>query len=217
MRPVGTTSFGRAVAAVTSSPIGMGPGKFHYADEPQEVDTVYLGAFRREVVQAVGGYDEVELQWAAEDQELNFRIRQAGGSIQLDPSITSWYFPRETPRALWRQYANYGVCKASTLKKHRTLPTWRPLAPAGMVAATAAWVVLCVLGRRPRWAPLPLIAYGAAAGAAALRFGRDPGVAPHRAFAVLAICHWGYGLGFWRGVWWILRGKPFQNRPSGHR
>src|SRR5205823_13479484 len=61
--------------------------------------------------------------------ELNYRLRRTGGRILLDPSIRSWYFPRETPRALVRQYFNYGVCKASTLAKHSTLPTWRPLAP----------------------------------------------------------------------------------------
>ena len=134
MRPVGTTSFGRAVAAVTSSPLGVGPGRFHYADEAGDVETVYLGTFDRRIVDEVGGYDETDLQWAAEDQELNYRLRLAGRRIHLDPSIRSWYFPRETPAALWRQYANYGMCKASTLKKHRTLPYWRPLAPALMVA-----------------------------------------------------------------------------------
>src|SRR2546421_3753389 len=126
MRPVGTTRFGRAVAAVTSSPLGVGPGKFHYARERLEVDTVYLGCWRRSTLETLGGYDETDLQWAAEDQELNYRLRRTGGRILLDPSIRSWYFPRETPRALVRQYFNYGVCKASTLAKHSTLPTWRP-------------------------------------------------------------------------------------------
>ncbi|MEI2699824.1 MAG: glycosyltransferase [Microthrixaceae bacterium] len=31
MRAVGKTDFGRAVAAVTSSPFGVGPGRFHYS------------------------------------------------------------------------------------------------------------------------------------------------------------------------------------------
>ena len=35
MRPLGTTPFGRAVAAVTTSPFGVGPGKFHYSDKLQ--------------------------------------------------------------------------------------------------------------------------------------------------------------------------------------
>lgn len=217
MRPVGTTNFGRAVAAVTSSPLGVGPGRFHYATEPQEVETVYLGTFRPESVTSVGGYDEHDLQWAAEDQELNYRLRQAGGRIWLDPAIRSVYFPRDNPRALWRQYHNYGMCKASTLKKHRTLPYWRPLAPAAMVAGAGGWAVVLLGRRRPGVAALPLLVYGAAAGTAALRASREPGVAPHRALGAFAICHWGYGIGFWAGVGRILRGKPFDSRPGGHR
>lgn len=214
MRPVGTTSFGRAVAAVTASPLGVGPGKFHYAEERAEVDTVYLGAWWRSTLLDLGGYDEVDLQWAAEDQELNFRLRQAGGRIVLDPGIRSWYFPRDNPKALWRQYANYGVAKASTLKKHRSLPTPRPLAPAFLVAATA---LLLVVGRRPSVRLAIPVTHAAALAVAAYRAADEPGVAPHRAFEAFEICHWGYGVGVWSGVLRIVRGRPFDNRPRGHR
>jgi GT2 family glycosyltransferase len=217
MRAVGTTSFGRAVAAVTSSPFGVGPGRFHYATEATDVETVYLGTFDRRIVDEVGGYDETELQWAAEDQELNFRLRTAGRRIRLDPSIRSWYFPRQTPGALWRQYVNYGLCKASTLKKHGTLPYWRPLAPAAMVAGAALWTTVALAARRPAVAAIPAVGYGAAAGVAAYRLSDGPGVAPHRAAAALAICHWGYGLGFWRGIGRIASGRPFDSRPVRRR
>jgi glycosyltransferase involved in cell wall biosynthesis len=213
MRAVGTTSFGRAVAAVTSSPFGVGPGKFHYSRKREEVDTVYLGCWRRETLEALGGYDESRLQWAAEDQELNLRLRQRGGRIVLDPVIRSSYFPRETPRALRRQYFNYGMAKASTLAKHRTLPTWRPLVPAALVAATVAGAVL---GRGAGRAAVPAIHALACAGAA-VKMSDNPGVAPHRAFAALQICHWSYGAGFWSGVVRILRGRRFVTRPGGHR
>lgn len=217
MRPVGTTAFGRAVAAVTSSPVGVGPGRFHYADTAEDVDTVYLGTYRREVVTEVGGYDEDELQWAAEDQELNFRLRRNGRRIRLDPSIRSQYFPRQSVRALWKQYFNYGMCKASTLKKHRTLPSWRPLAPAAMVAGAAGLGLVGVLGRRPVLAAAPVVAYATSAGIVALRLGDQPGVAPHRALGALSICHWAYGLGFWAGMARILTGRPFDTRPRNGR
>lgn len=214
MQAVGENRFARAVAAVTSSPFGIGSGKFHYAEGRHEVDTVYLGCWRRETLLEVGGYDEEHLQWAAEDQELNLRLRQRGGRLVLDSSIRSWYFPRSTPRALARQYANYGMAKASTLAKHGTLPTWRPLAPAAMVAAAA---VGAVAGRRPATRVAVPAAYGAAAGWAALRLARQPGVALHRAAAALAICHWSYGVGFWRGVGRWLTGGSWDTRPRGHR
>jgi GT2 family glycosyltransferase len=213
MRPVGTTNFGRAVAAVTSSPLGVGPGRFHYSRRREEVDTVYLGCWRRETLEEVGGWDESSLQWAAEDQELNFRIRKGGGRVLLDPSIRSWYFPRATVKSLWRQYANYGVAKASTLAKHRSLPSWRPLAPAALVAATLA---AFVFGRGPWRVALPAV-HAAVCGVAAVRMGEDPGVAPHRAFGALQVCHWSYGVGFWSGVRRIITGRGFVSRPSGHR
>lgn len=213
MRPVGTTNFGRAVAAVTSSPLGVGPGKFHYSEKREEVDTVYLGCWWRTTLEQLGGYDETSLQWAAEDQELNLRLRQQGGRIVLDPTIRSAYFPRDTLRALARQYRNYGVAKASTLAKHGTLPTWRPLAPAALVAAS---VLFAVMGRGPLRV-LPPVAHAAVVAAGALGVSRDQGVAPHRAFLAIETCHWTYGVGFWSGLWRWLRGRGFDTRPRGHR
>ncbi|HVV36705.1 MAG TPA: glycosyltransferase family 2 protein [Acidimicrobiales bacterium] len=213
MRAVGTSNFGRAVAAVTSSPLGVGPGRFHYSQRREEVDTVYLGCWKRATLLDLGGYDESRLQWAAEDQELNLRLREAGGTVMLDPDIHSWYFPRDTPRALARQYANYGMAKASTLGKHRTLPSWRPLAPAGLVAAT---VLGLVFGRRWWKVAVPL-AHTAVCAYGAVKTSDDPGVAPHRAFAAFELCHWAYGFGFWRGIGRLLSGRGFDTRPRGGR
>jgi succinoglycan biosynthesis protein ExoA len=213
MRAVGTTNFGRAVAAATSSRWGIGPGVFHYADRRIEADTVYLGCWWRTTLEELGGYDETTLQWAAEDQELNFRIRTAGGRVVVDPAIRSWYFPRETPRALARQYRNYGLAKASTLAKHGRLPTWRPLAPAALLlAAVAAFAA----GRGWKRLAIP-VGHGLVCAAMAVRLADDPGVAPHRVFAVFEICHWSYGVGFWAGMWRVVTGQGFDSRPAGHR
>jgi succinoglycan biosynthesis protein ExoA len=205
MQPIGTTSFGRAVAAVTTSKFGVGPGRFHYADSRCEVDTVYLGCWLRSTLEKAGGYDEDSLQWAAEDQELNLRLREAGGVVMLDPDIHSWYFPRSTAGGLARQYRNYGLAKASTLRKHGRLPSWRPVAPAVLVGASVA--ALCT--RRPAaWIAVPAL-HAAACATVAWRLSDDPGVAPQRAFAALEICHWSYGAGLWAGLARIVTGRPF--------
>jgi len=214
MVPIGTTRFGRAVAAVTSSPFGVGPGRFHYADVAQEVETVYLGCFRKSDVRAVGGYDDTNLQWAAEDQELNFRLRKAGGRIWLDPSIRSVYFPRQTPRALWRQYHNYGLCKASTLKKHRQLPYFRPMIPALMVIGSVAWIPLVLLLGAWWLFPAPFFMYAIGAAIVARKLSQqDPGVSWRNAVYAIVICHWSYGLGINRGFGRILFNRPFETRP----
>ena len=50
MRVEGETSFGKAVAVAMSSPLGIGGSQFHVGGEPGPARTVYLGAFRRDVL-----------------------------------------------------------------------------------------------------------------------------------------------------------------------
>ena len=217
MRPIGTNPFGCAVSAVTTSPLGVGPGRFHYSEKLEEVETVYLGIFGREFVIKVGGYDEKNLQWAAEDQELNYRIRKAGGKILLDPRITSTYFPRNNPRALARQYHNYGMCKASTLAKHKMLPYWRPMVPAIMVMSTLIWIIGAIFLGRTLLSALPLGLYAIAAIAIGLQMGKKQKCKPHLVAYALSICHWCYGFGFWRGVFRIVTLRKFDSKPKGGR
>lgn len=217
MRPIGTNPFGRAVAAVTTSPLGIGPGRFHYSKELEEVDTVYLGIFNQDFVKAVGGYDEKNLQWAAEDQELNFRIRRAGGRIFLDPDIKSTYFPRNTARSLARQYHNYGMCKASTLAKHKTLPHWRPLIPAAMVFGVFSWALGTIIFNRVWMLPIPFLVYPLMALLVGIRMSKERGVTPHRVAIAISICHWCYGTGLWRGFGRIISFRRFDSKPRGGR
>lgn len=214
MRPIGITRFGRAVAAVTSSPLGVGPGRFHYSNEREYVDTVYLGTFHKNSIVEIGGYDEVNLQWAAEDQELNYRLRKAGGMILLDPDIRSQYFPRQNPKSLQRQYFNYGLCKASTLKKHKTLPYWRPLVPAVMVLGSVVWVAGALWFHKWWLLPIPALTYSCAGAVFAAHLSRPIDVRFWDALRALSICHWAYGAGFLRGVLKICFFRPFENRPK---
>ena len=131
----------------------------------------------------------------------------------LDLSVRSAYFCRATPKALARQYRNYGLGKASTLAKHSGLPTVRPLAPAALVA-TAVALPFLPRGLR-RAAAAGIASWAALAGAEAARLGRGPGVAPHRAFAAIAICHWTYGVGFLQGLGRLVARRPFDARPRG--
>ncbi|HSK06672.1 MAG TPA: glycosyltransferase family 2 protein, partial [Acidimicrobiia bacterium] len=128
MYPVGRTRFGRAVAAAMKSPLTMGPGRFHHSVIREEVDTVYLGAMRREWFETLGGFRAFP-SGTSEDADLYFRWRRQGGKVFVDPSISSEYTPRDHPRALWRQYFRYGMGKAEMLWRNGAFPSWRPLAP----------------------------------------------------------------------------------------
>src|SRR5688572_5036229 len=58
MAAEGVTPFEQAVARAMRSWFGIGPARFHLGGEDGPVDTVYLGAFRRETLNRVGGYDD---------------------------------------------------------------------------------------------------------------------------------------------------------------
>ena len=198
MRPEGTTPFGKAVSRAMSSPLTIGAGRFHFATERAEVDTVYLGAFRHQDFLAVGGYRAFP-SGVAEDADLYFRWRQLGRKVILEPSIRSTYRPRESLRALLRQYLRYGQGKAEMLYANDRWPSWRPLGPLALVLGLMASGVAATVTPW-QW---PLVALMAAwllfLGAVAIPLGR---LAP-RVILVAAIMHVGYGLG---SVWGLLRG-----------
>lgn len=197
MRPEGIGRFGRAVAAAMRSPLTTGPGRFHQEDAAGEVDTVYLGAFRREDFLALGGFRAFP-SGSGEDADLYFRMRRGGRRVVLDPAIRSVYRPRERPGALFRQHLRYGWVKGEMLWVNGAFPSWRPLAPLGLIAGLVAGLGLGVAGS---WWPLLVLACGwlVLVGAVAARSPRLLGP------VVLAatLMHLGYGLGLW---WGLLRG-----------
>ena len=193
--PSARANFGRAVAAVTSSALGM-PGRFHYARTRIDTDHVYLGMWKRSTLLELGGFDARHFPWVGEDYELSYRIRCNGGRVVCDPAVRSDYTPRETPVALWRQYNRYGLAKASSLETHRALPSWRPVAPAALVAVT---IIGLFAGRTwRRRSAVPAI-HALGCGVIGHWVSRRESSDPLRAALVQEICHWSYGLGLWRG------------------
>lgn len=141
MRPVGEGGFQRGVATAMRSKWAIGPAPFHHGDEKREVDTVYLGAFRRADFLAAGGMRTFPSH-VAEDADLYFRWRRNGRTILMDPAIESHYRPRSTPGSLWRQFYRYGLGKADMLLVTGTLPSPRPLAPLALVTGLTGGIAL---------------------------------------------------------------------------
>ncbi|SNC71452.1 Glycosyl transferase family 2 [Kytococcus aerolatus] len=144
MHAVGRTAFERAVAVAMGSPLGVGGARFHTGGGEGPSDTVYLGCFRREWLDRVGGYDAHFDR--AQDWEMNWRIRQAGGVVWFTPDLRVTYRPRGSLRALARQYRDYGRWRRVVAAVHEGSINLRYLAPptalVGVVAGTvlgAAW------------------------------------------------------------------------------
>lgn len=127
MAAVGITTFEKSVAGAMRSPLGVGASRFHTGGTAGEVDTVYLGVFRREALIAIGGFDERFTR--AQDWELNFRLRSNGGTIYFDPRLHVTYRPRSTVKALAKQYFEYGRWRRVVSRRHKGTINYRYLAP----------------------------------------------------------------------------------------
>jgi glycosyltransferase involved in cell wall biosynthesis len=152
----GVTPFERAVAAAMTSRLGVGASRFHTGGAAGPADTVYLGVFRREWLDRLGGYDERFLR--AQDWELNHRIREAGGLVWFSPDLRVAYRPRATVRALARQYRDYGRWRRAVAREHPGTITVRYLAPPVAVAGSAAGALLGLVWRPALLAPAAYLA-----------------------------------------------------------
>ncbi len=143
MTPIGTTPFGKAVATATSTPFGIGDSKFHYSTLEEVVDSVYMGAWNKEVFYKIGLFDEELVR--NQDDEFNYRLRKFGGRIVLDPNIRSCYTTRSTPFSLWKQYYEYGLYKVRVLQKHPRQMSIRQFIPPLFVLGILASLWLLFL------------------------------------------------------------------------
>ena len=186
----------QAVAVAMRSPLGIGASRFHVGGEAGPADTVYLGVFRREWLQRVGGYDPAFTR--AQDWEMNHRIREAGGTVWFTPELTVTYRPRATLGALARQFYTTGQWRRQVARTHPGTLTLRYLAPPVATAAVAAGAVGGLVWR-PLWAlPLGYAASVTVGGAWTARHERPRVIA--RMPVVLAVMHLTWGAGFLRGT-----------------
>jgi len=199
MNAVGSNAFGKAVALATSTPFGIGGGRFHYSEKEEFVDTVYMGVWPRRVFEKIGLFDEELVR--DQDDEFNYRLRAAGGKILLSPDIKSEYTVRSAPSSLWKQYYQYGFWKVRVLQKHPRQMSPRQFAPPAFVLALfgSAFLALSpVLRTLSLVIPLLYLLANLSASlwTASKRGWRSLPLLP----IIFAILHLSYGLGFLVGL-----------------
>ncbi|MET1006120.1 MAG: glycosyltransferase family 2 protein [Propionibacteriaceae bacterium] len=201
----GETPFEQAVACAYSTKLGLGGSTFHLESSPPgPADTVFLGAFRKEAITAVGGFDES--MWRAQDWELNYRLRQAGQVIWFSPDLKVTYRPRSSLKALVSQMYETGKWRREVVRRHPETAGLRYLAPPVAVSGIAAGTAVGTLGSLTR-TPLLKVGYAAPLGYLALVLAGSL-AAPRwlspaaRAWLplVLAATHMAWGAGFLVGL-----------------
>jgi glycosyltransferase involved in cell wall biosynthesis len=180
----GRTAFQKAVAFGYNSRFGLGGGSFHVGGQSGPADTVYLGCFRKSIITELGLY---EAKWVrGQDWELNLRIRQAGHTVWFDPELKVGYYPRESIKALGRQFYSTGVWRGALTKQNPMESSFRYWIPPLLVAASLLQV--------PLWIYLlavALVSFGVSKLDLSSKFWL---------LAVLPTMHFCWGIGFWVGL-----------------
>jgi len=210
--PVGRDTWSRRVALALASPAATGgSGRWGSDVERQggevELSTgVFTGLWRRETLDRLGGWDE---GWPInQDAELAARTIAGGGRIVALPELGAQYTPRNSLRALSRQYRRYGAYRAKTFLRHPWSLRKPLLALPGLVLTVGAAV-----GGPRRLRPLARLGlglYGATIAAEGVRASggdaRDALALP----AVFATMHLSWGAGFLVGL--VRFAPPSQRR-----
>ena len=204
MVPTSDAPLGKAIALAMSSPWGIGGAGHRVGGAAGPANSVYLGAFRREAIEAVGGFDEHFRR--AQDWELNYRLRHAGFTVFFVPTMAVPYEPRRSWRSLAKQFYESGRWRREVVRVHPDSRSPRYLAAPIVTVAVAAGLLLGAIGAATSlvWLELAFlapIAYVAGVIAASLAHLRD---LPIRSLLLLpvvfATMHLTWGAGYLRGI-----------------
>ena len=218
MAAEGETPFQQAVAWGMTSKAGVGSAGWHTGGQAGPADSVYLGVYRREMIEQAGGWDETMLR--AEDWELNYRIRAHGGLVWFTPELQVTYRPRASLRALGAQYFHYGRWRRVVVREHPETASFRYLAPPAAVALVGIGLLAGLAGLAGLVAGAPaavgwltaglVIPLIYLAGITAVSAALSPGIAAGvraRLPLVLGVMHMCWGTGFLTSPRTLHRGR----------
>lgn len=210
MAAEGSTPFQKAVARAYMSKAGLGGPAYHAGAIAGSAESAYLGIFRREVFDVVGGFDETLRR--GQDWELNLRIRSVGGLVWFTPELRVTYWPRSSWTHLVKQFHATGAWRAEIVRRHARGTSLRYFAPPLLVSAvgmSALHAGLALSGALEEWPPVvkrasyvvhtPLVAYIGVIGAVTATAQADSPSERAWLAAVLPTMHMSWGSGFLRG------------------
>lgn len=158
IEPGHETPWRHTLHVAEESAFGSSAADYRRDIEARYVDSVFHAAYRREVLNTVGLFNEQLLR--TEDNDFHYRVRAAGYRIKLDPRITSCQFIRGSlKRMLKQKFSNGYWVGRTTFVQPKCLEVYH-FAPFVLVVAA---LVLAGVGVAASWVP-----FAACAGAYAL-------------------------------------------------
>ena len=203
----------KIIGSAMSSSFGVGNAHFRTGNKKGYVDTVAFGAYKREIFDKVGLFNEELIR--NQDDEFNYRITSAGYKIFLNPEIKCKYFVRASFKKLYKQYYQYGYWKVYVNVLHKTVTTTRQLVPAAFVSYLFVLLLSLFVGIKVFFfLSLFLVLYVLMAGFMAFRQNAQPITAIKIAYTFF-ILHFSYGIGYLKGIFdFILLKKSIKKHES---
>lgn len=207
----------RVLLQAENSLFGSGMARYRNATTTQYVTSLAHAAYRREVFQTVGGYDERLAR--TEDNEIHYRMRKAGYRFYFLTTIVSYHHVRSNLRAMIKQKHGNGKWIGLTMGISPQCFSLFHLVPGCFVLSLLAGIVLGVIGW---WWPLGflLTAYFCVSLimtiTAMVQLGREEkGWTPWSFLlpGVFFLLHAAYGIGTVQGLLWM----PFWRRRAENR
>lgn len=195
MRIAPGNSIQNAIGFATTTKFGVGNSSFHFADYEGYTDSVYLGAWKKNIFEKTGLFDTNFKR--NQDDEFHYRAKSMGFKVYQSPQIKLYYHPRKNLRLLFKQYYQYGLYKPMVLKKVKNAVNLRHLVPSLFVIYLALLPLLLLTGFY--FCLLPLAAYASIAVLFAVfsaRTLKEVLLIP----PVYVTLHMAYGLGFLAGL-----------------
>lgn len=213
IKTISENEIGKAIALAMSSPFGVGNALFRFASEDMYVDTVAFGAYRREVLDEVGYFDEELVR--NQDDELNFRIHKGGYKILLSHKVKSVYYSRGSLRKLWKQYYQYGFWKVRVMQKHGKAASLRHLVPITFVLTNILGMILGMFLKPilALWV-IEVIMYILLNIIFTVKIGKKEPSLMKYIPGIFPILHTSYGLGFLNGIFafYIFKSNKMINK-----
>jgi len=183
-----------AIGYATCTAFGVGNSSFHFPDYEGYTDSVYLGAWKKNIFKATGLFDVAFKR--NQDDEFHYRAKSLGFKIYQHPNIKLYYHPRSNFSLLFTQYYQYGLYKPLVLQKIKSALSIRHLIPAGFVLYLVSIPLYFILSFYIGFLPLLLYLLGDIF----FTFRSNKPINEMLAIMlVYPILHISYGLGFIKG------------------
>jgi glycosyltransferase involved in cell wall biosynthesis len=210
--PIKNTLIPQIIASLLSCPFGVGGSSFRTKKKEMYVDTVPYGAFRKDIFERIGLYDERLIK--NEDNELCSRISKYGGKIFMTPEIKNIYYARSNIKELLINAYSNGKWNAFTQKLCPYAFKWRHFLPGvfflGVILCSG--LAILSLATKPIISLLvasPLVLYFLLAGIFSFKICKQDKInflCIPLIMSVFFLYHFSYGYGISKGWFWVLTG-----------